>query len=198
MLDVLLPARCIKANMAANEIYIDGVKFPLDDISLNCNWENVAYNSIISHTIVNASADNVSLKKKDENGKDYSVKLPYKESFILESSLGNFSLSFYKKDYEAFSTQTKRFVIFNGTQEEFNKYAKSCLNYTILNLKFLEDVCFYDFDEMSETEIQYELEDKLYSAVNSGRNILIHAEDLNLEKYKSELKKFLYCTFLVN
>lgn len=94
MIDLFLKSDTFSSNMITNELIIGDQKVDLGNGQLVSNWSDISYRGVLKHFILHSPSDNVS-KKVEIDDKIVNVKLPYKESVILDTINGPISISVY-------------------------------------------------------------------------------------------------------
>lgn len=91
----LIDIKSISTDAQANKIIINGQELDTSRVKLVSNWSfPKSITKVISHNVYNAECDNVSTKINNTV-----VKLPIKESIVLETVEGNLqSISVYRED----------------------------------------------------------------------------------------------------
>lgn len=196
MIDLFLKAKSFSSNMITNELIIGGQKVDLGNYQLVSNWNDISYKGILRHFIFYAPHDNIRLKK-DVGGKLVIIDLPYKESVILETEKGPVSISLYRENYSLHNEQMLKLVVFHGSQEEFNDYAKAHQEYGVINKEFLQKENIVDFSYKTCIEHELIMQGKIYTYINEYKNILVLAADEYDNVCKEKLSNFLYVTFNV-
>lgn len=91
----LVDIKSISTDAQANKIIINGQELDTSRVKLISNWSiPKSIVKVVSHNVYNAEYDNVSTKINN-----IVVKLPIKESIVLETVEGNLqSISVYRED----------------------------------------------------------------------------------------------------